>query len=139
MHRFSRLASAFVAIVLITPALIAAEDLSGKWSGSFNISMNGGESRESTVFMVAKHSGKELTGTVGPNEGEQWPIVKGTVTVTGSAGKEATKASFDVHPQDGGPPLHVELELVGGRLKGVGKAEDSGMSMSAVLDMARVK
>ena len=140
MQRFSRLASVFVIALLLAPALSAAEDLSGKWSGSFNITVSGMDPRESTVYMVVKHAGKDLTGTIGPNENEQWPIQKAVVTVTGTAPKEATKVTFEVQPQDGGsPPLHVELELVSGHLKGAGKAEQGGMNMSAVIDMTRVK
>jgi hypothetical protein len=139
MHRASRLASVFVLALLLTPALFAAEDLSGKWSGSFNISISGAEARESTVYMVMKHAGKDATGTIGPNEGEQWPIQKGLVTVTGEAPKETTKVAFEVQPQDGGPQLHVELELVAGHLKGTGKAEQGGISMTAAIDMTRVK
>ena len=140
MQRASRLVSLFVIALLLTPALFAAEDLTGKWSGSFNITLGGMEPRESTVYMVVKHGGKDVTGTIGPNEGEQWPIQKGVVTVTGTAPKEMTKVTFSVQPEDGGsPPLQVELDLVDGHLKGTGKAEQGGMSMSAAIDMTRVK
>lgn len=76
---------------------------------------------------------------MGPNEGEQWPIQDAGVTVAGAAPKETTKVIFGVQPGDGGPPLHVELELVAGHLKGTGKAEQGGISMSAAIDMTRVK
>ena len=136
----SRIASAFVAILLVVPTLFAAEDLSGKWSGTFVASMNGGASETETAYMVLKHAGKELTGTAGPSEDRQWPILKGTVAVAGAAPKQTTKVSFDVHADAGsGPLLHFELELVDGHLKGNAKAEQNGMTMTAVLDLTRVK
>jgi hypothetical protein len=139
MQRFSRIASVFVIALLVAPSLFAAEDLTGKWSGSFNITVSGMEPRESTVYLVMKHAGKQATGTIGPNEGEQWPIHDGVVTVAGTVPKETTKVVFEVQPGDGGPPLHVELDLVDGHLKGTGKAEQGGISMSAAIDMTRVK
>ena len=140
MQRLSRLISVFVLAILVSPALFAAEDLTGKWSGSFNITINGSPAQDTTVFAIMKHAGKDLTGTIGGTEAEQWPIMKGVVTVSGTAPKESTKVAFEVQPQDGGtPPLHVELELIDGHLKGIGKAEFNGMAMAAAIDMTRVK
>ena len=140
MKMFSRIASAFVVAVLFTPAIFAAEDVSGKWSGSFNISINGAAQGSESAYMVLKHSGKDLTGTAGPNEGQQWPVLKGTVTVTGTAPKETTKLSFDVQSEAGnGPMFHFELELVNGHLKGNAKADQEGVSVVAELDLTRVK
>lgn len=136
----NRFVSLLVAVLLLAPSLFAAEDLTGKWSGSFMVSINGSEAREDYAYMVFKHAGKELTGTAGPNENQQWPILKGVVSVTGTAPKESTKASFDVASEGGaGPTIHFELELVSGRLKGAGKAEQDGNTMTATLDLARVK
>jgi hypothetical protein len=138
--KLSRIASVLVVALLLSPALFAAEDLTGKWTGTFVTSMNGEAPNNDTALMVFKHTGKELTGTAGPNVGQQWTIQKGTVTVTGAAGKEQTKVAFDVPMGEGaGPTLHVELELVGGRLKGNAKAEMDGMKLTAVIDLQREK
>ena len=138
--KLTRIASAFVAILFVAPSLFAAEDLTGKWSGTFVISMNGGAAQNEAAYMVLKHTGKELTGTAGPSVDRQWPILKGTVTVAGTAPKESTKVSFDVQDHgEAGPLMHFELELIDGHLKGNAKAEQDGMSMTAVLDLTRVK
>ena len=137
--KLTRVASAFVAILLLAPTLFAAEDLTGKWTGSFVMSMNGQTETEG-AYMELKHVGKELTGTAGPSADRQWPIQKGTIVVSGAAPKESTKASFDVQEGGGsGPLLHFELELIDGHLKGNAKAEQNGMSMTAVIDLTRVK
>jgi len=138
--KFNRVAPVFVAILLVVPTLFAAEDLTGKWSGTFVVSMNGGAQENESAYMVLKHTGKELTGTAGPSVERQWTILKGTVVVSGTAPKETTKVSFDVQDHGAtGPMLHFELELIDGHLKGNAKAEEGGMAMTAVLDLTRVK
>ncbi len=138
--KLTRIASALVALLLVAPTVFAAADLTGKWSGTFVVSMNGGAQENESAHMVFKHSGKELTGTAGPTVDRQWPILKGSVVVSGAAPKETTKVSFDVQAGEGGGPImHFELELIDGHLKGNAKAEQDGMTMTAALDLTRVK
>lgn len=138
--KLTRIACALVAILLVAPAVLAAEDLTGKWSGSFTVSVNGAEQGQEAAYMDLKHAGKQLTGTAGPSADQQWPIQKGTIVVSGTAPKESTKALFEVQSEGGnGPLLHFELDLVEGHLKGNAKAEQNGVSMTAVLDLTRVK
>ena len=139
--KLNRFASALVAVVLLAPAVFAAEDLTGKWSGAFIITMDGGDPRDDVAHMVvAKHAGAELTGSVGPNPDQQWPILKAKVDVVKADGKEVTKLSFDVQAEGGaGPLIHFDLELVAGHLKGKAGAEADGRKMSAVVDLTRIK
>lgn len=123
----SKFARVLVAVLLFSPMLIGAEDLTGTWAGTFVVSMDGGEPRPDSAHMVLKQTGTALTGTAGPNVDQQWPIVKGTV--------EGAKATFDV--EGDGPLMHFELTLVEGHLKGQGKAEQDGRTMSAILDLQR--
>ena len=127
---------ALVAVLLAVPmfASAAAEDLSGKWSGKFIISVNG-ETRDDVAFAVLKHKGTEFGGTIGPNEGEQWPIGKAKLEET----KETQKVTFEVTHPSGEGTAKFELALVKGHLVGKATIEGGGQSMSADVDLERVK
>jgi len=118
---------AAVALLLAT-VLLAAEDLTGKWSGSFNMTLDG-QTREDVVYMVLKQNGAELTGTAGPNLNQQWPILKGKI--------EGDKVTFEVQTDE--PLIKFDLTLAEGHLKGNAKAEHQGRSMQAVVDAQRQK
>ena len=114
--------------LLLATVLLAAEDLTGKWSGSFNMTLDG-QTREDAVYMVLKQSGAELTGTAGPNVNQQWPILKGKI--------EVDKVTFEVQTDE--PLIKFDLTLTEGHLKGNAKAEHQGRSMQAVVDAQRQK
>ena len=144
----SRVARVLVLLLLLSPVLYAAgatvpyaaEDLTGKWAGSFIVTMNG-ETKDDTAHMVAKQTGADLTGTIGPNADTQWPILKGKIATTKVEGKDVTKATFDVEVggDSSGPLAHFVLTLTDGHLKGNAKAEDNGNTIAAVLDLQRIK
>jgi len=52
--------------------------VTGKWSGTHAADPNA-EAKESTALLVLKQSGSDITGTVGPNADEQFPIQKGKI------------------------------------------------------------
>ena len=136
----SRFATVLIAVLMLAPAVFAAEDLTGKWGGSFVITMDGQPPREDVVHMVATHKGTELTGTVGPNPDRQWTILNGKVATTKVEGKEVTKITFEVVVDgDGGHKAQFDLALIGDHLKGTAKAEGDGHVMSVAVDMTRVK
>ena len=114
--------------LLLATVLLAAEDLTGKWSGSFNMTLDG-QTREDAVYMVLKQNGAELTGTAGPNVNQQWPILKGKI--------EVDKVTFEVQTDE--PLIKFDLTLTEGHLKGNAKAEHQGRSMQAVVDAQRQK
>lgn len=136
----SRVVRVLVLVLLFTPCLFAAEDLSGKWSGTFVTTTDGGATQEHTAYMVAKHAGADFTGTIGPSADQQWPILKGKVEAVKESGKETTKATFDVQTDDSSSLLvHFELTLIDGHLKGTAKAQQDGHAMNAVADLVRLK
>src|SRR5262249_39945764 len=108
-------------------SLMASEELTGKWSGSFIITSSDGETKDSQAFMDLKQKGTDLTGTAGPDSDKQWPIQKGKV--------EGNKVTFEV--QSDGPLIRFDLTLVDGRLKGEAKCEHEGRSMKAAVDLQR--
>ena len=116
-------------VLFLAPALMAAEDLTGKWSGSFVITFSDGESKDSRAFMDLKQNGAEITGTAGENPNKQWAIQKGKV--------EGNKVTFEVQTDE--PLVKFELTLVDGHLKGEAKAEHEGRSMKAAVDLQRQK
>ena len=137
MHRFRSVLSAAAIVLLLSPAIAAAQapvkapaqtaDLTGTWAGTFVMTMDGGESRDDVAHMVLKQTGKELTGTAGPDTERQWQIVKGKI--------DGAKITFEVLAD--GPVISFDLTLVDGHLKGTAKAEQDGRSMSAVVDLQR--
>src|SRR6476660_9707707 len=65
-----------VATVFLLAASAMAGDLTGKWSGTFKV--DGGDHNVPQLFIL-KQQGKTLTGTGGPNAGEQYPIENGRI------------------------------------------------------------
>ena len=136
----SHIARLAVLLLLLSPSVFAsAEDLSGKWSGTFVVTMGDQPAHDDTAYMIATQKGADLTGSIGPNESQQFPILKGKIATVKEAGKDVTKVSFDVQPDNGPDVAHVELAIVDGHLKGKLTAEANGQKVSAVLDLTRVK
>lgn len=121
-----KLAGVVGLLLLLACPLIAAEDLTGKWSGSFIISMDG-QTKDDVAFMVLKQNGSELTGTAGPNPDQQWAIQKGKI--------EGNKITFEVQTDE--PLIKFNLTLADGHLKGEANAEHEGRSLKATVDVQR--
>ncbi len=113
-------------LVLASALLAAADGVTGKWAGTFVITIDG-ETKDDVAYMVLKQNGAELTGTGGPNADQQWPIQNGKV--------EGNKLTFGV--QSDGPLIKFDLALVDGHLKGEAKAEQDGHTLKAVVDLQR--
>jgi hypothetical protein len=116
-------------VLFLAPALMAADDLTGKWSGSFVITFSDGETKDSKAFMDLKQKGAEIMGTAGENPDRHWAIQKGKV--------EGNKITFEIQTDE--PLVKFELTLVDGHLKGEAKAEHEGKSMKAAVDLQRQK
>ncbi|HET9385750.1 MAG TPA: hypothetical protein VFO67_11425 [Gemmatimonadales bacterium] len=124
----TRLAFAILVAVVCGSAGTAAQatEVTGKWTGTLTFSING---QQQPVFMILTQKGTELTGSAGPREDRQWPMVSGKV--------EGGKATFEV--QTDGPLLKFSLTLTDGRLKGEASGEAAGQTMTAAVDVDRVK
>jgi hypothetical protein len=107
----------------------AQTDLSGKWSGSFKITTADGESNEGTAIFVLKQKGTDVTGTVGPSETEQFPILKGKV----DGDKITLQVDHDGHP------IQLALVLAADHMKGDASIPMDGQEAKAKIDVTRVK
>lgn len=103
-----------------------AADLTGKWLGSFT--PEGGE-HDIPLLLILKQQGTTLSGSAGPNAGEQYPIENGRV--------EGKKASFQVTTGE----WKFTYSLTGDResLKGDLTLESPTESRTAKVTLNRVK
>lgn len=121
------LCSMLLAVCALTAA--ADTDITGKWSGSVNATTPEGEAKTETAFLVLKQTGSEITGTVGPNEGEQFPIQKGKI----DGDKITIEADHEGHT------IKLALVLAEDHIKGDATIEMEGQAKTAKIDVTRVK
>jgi hypothetical protein len=120
-----------ILVCLLMPVawVSTAQDVTGKWSGSFKtIRPDWITDDDTTIFLNLKQSGAELGGTAGPTAEKQWPL-KGKI--------EGGKLTFDV--QTDAPLIKFSLTLVDGHLLGDAVAEHEGRRLAAKIDAVRVK
>ena len=117
--------------VLGALALVAAVEpnVTGKWTGSFNVIGSDGQTKDSTALLVLKQAGTEITGTVGPNENEQHAITKGRI--------EGNKIVLE--SADGELSLKFDLTLAEDRITGDVNAVGEGRTLKAKLDVTRAR
>ncbi|HEV8130810.1 MAG TPA: hypothetical protein VGQ81_06135 [Acidobacteriota bacterium] len=105
----------------------SAADVSGKWTGSFDVTAPNGETKNDRAVMNLKQNGDEITGTAGPSDERQWAIGKGKI--------EGDKITFEVQTNE--PLIKFELRLIDGHLKGEASGEGGGGTMKAKVDLTR--
>jgi len=120
-----------ISALLLTALTLSAGELTGKWSGKFDITNSQGETKPDSAVMNLKLDGTTVTGTAGPNEDQQWAIRKGKL--------ENGKLTFEVVPEGGdGALLIFDLVFDGDTIKGTASGTgDGGEKMSAKLDLKR--
>ena len=118
-------------VLLAVGALTAVTDtnVTGVWSGSFRTSATHGDPREITAYLVLKQSGGEITGTVGPSEDQQFPIVKGKI--------EGDKITIEVENE--GNKIKLDLVLADDSITGDASLLIQGETRTAKVDLKRVK
>lgn len=118
---------ALAALVLAAPADV---NLTGKWTGSFNIQgPDGAQLEQGEIVMHLKQAGASLSGTIGPSEEEQLPIVVGKV--------EGDKVTIEVKREQS--VVKVDLTLTGDRLKGGAALTMQDRNATAKIDAGRAK
>ena len=120
-----------ICLLLLTGLTLSAGELTGKWSGKFDITTADGESKADSAVMNLKLDGTKVTGTAGPNEDQQWTIRNGKL--------EAGKLTFEVVPEgdnDKGS-LVFDLEFDGETIRGTVSGHDGDNKLSAKVDLKR--
>lgn len=123
---------AILCILLLGALALAAApdtDVTGKWTGSFNITNQDGQTKEATACLLLKQNGSAITGTVGPDEGEQHNITKGKI--------EGDKITLLV--EDEGRTITFDLVLAADRIKGDVNMSHDGQTGKAKIDVGRAK
>ena len=119
----------FLMLAALAGVAMADVDVTGKWSGTFNATNPDGESKESTALLVLKQSGSDISGTVGPNEDEQFPIKKGKI--------DGDKITLEVDHD--GHNMTFNLVLAADRITGEAQMSRDGQTMKAKIDVGRAK
>ncbi|MBS1853807.1 MAG: TIGR03435 family protein [Acidobacteria bacterium] len=97
----------FAFCAMAVPAMLAAADVSGAWTGTVG----------SPVYLVLKQEGNHLSGTAGPTAGEQVATFQGG-TVDGD------HVAFRVGP------YQLDLKVEGDRMSGAATSGDSAMQVA---------
>ena len=118
-----------VLAALISFAVAADIDVSGKWSGSFNATGQNGEIKETTAVMLLKQSGTDISGTVGPSDDAQFAIQKGKI----EGDKITLEADHDGHT------IRFDLVLADNRISGDVSMSVEGQTAKAKIDVTRAK
>jgi hypothetical protein len=117
-----------LAVLIFSTLTALGADVSGKWTGSFVITLDG-EQKDDVALLDLKQVDGKITGTAGPNAEKQFPIKAGTI--------EGNKIRLEVDAHEA--PITMELILDGDRITGDAKSEHEGKKMTAKLDLKREK
>ena len=114
-----------ICLLLLTGLTLSAGELTGKWSGKFDITTADGELKPDSAVMNLKLDGTKVTGTAGPNEDQQWTIKNGKL--------EAGKLTFEVVPEgdDDKGLLVFDLVFDGDTIRGTATGHDGDNKLSA--------
>jgi len=128
--------SGMVIITALAASLGAAQDVTGRWSGTFTFVADG-QTQQTGVYAVLTQKGTELTGTIGPEERIQYSITNGKIEVT----KDAVVLTFAAARtnRDVSFTSTYDLRLVRGRLVGKAKIVSEGKTTEADMDVQRAK
>jgi len=118
----------FLLLAALASVAMADVNVTGKWSGSFNITRGDGDSKDSTAVLMLKQTGTDITGSAGPNEDEQFPIRKGTI--------EGDKITLEVD-HDGSTIQFALVMNAANRISGEANMSRDGETAKAKVDVTR--
>ncbi len=114
-------------LLMLLAASLSAADLTGKWSGTYDVTVSDGDPMKGRVLMVLTQTGDEITGTIGPDEQQQSRIAKGKV--------EGDRITFQ--SQTEGPLMHFDLRLEDNHIRGEAKGEMEDTKIRAKIELTR--
>jgi hypothetical protein len=132
MKKMARLLMLLASLVALTNAgraqTSASPDLSGRWSGSFDVVQPDGSVQPDSALFLLKQNGNILTGTAGQSETRQSPIANGEVV--------GSDAHFDVvvNPQ---LTVHVDFAIDTDHLHGSATGMPVNPGAKVVVDARR--
>jgi hypothetical protein len=120
-----------ICLLLLTGLTLSAADLTGKWSGKFDITTADGENKPDSAVMNLKVDGTKVMGTAGPNEDQQWAIRNGKL--------DGGKLTFEVVPEGDEDKGLLVFDLVfdGDSIRGSATGREGDNKMSAKVDLKR--
>src|SRR5437879_517834 len=104
-----------VTFLLLAASVASAADVSGAWSGTTRLSLNG-KIEEDTMYLSLRQVADQITGTAGPTLQQQAPIRNGKI--------EGLRVTFDLPVPNG--VFHFDINLENEHLKGAVVAEAQG-------------
>ncbi len=117
---------ALLVSLLFTALVLSAADVTGKWSGSFDVKTHDGGTKNIPAYMVLKQTGDKVTGTGGPSADRQ------DATLNGKLDGNALTLSAEHNLQI----MNFQLQADGGSLKGeVTRNNDGGSKEMAVVSL----
>jgi hypothetical protein len=119
-------------LALAVTAVSLFADVTGKWTGSFDVTSDG-ESHNDSAVLILKQDGTNITGTAGPNEEKQFKIQKGSL--------DGNTLKLEVVNDEDGENniIHVTLTVDGDKMTGDANAEHDGKKMTAKMALTRQK
>jgi hypothetical protein len=117
-------------LAAIAMAIPADTDVSGKWTGTMTRTGPEGNGDTSPALLILKQAGSEITGSAGPNDGEQFPLKKGMIA--------NGKVTIEIEPQVN-QSIKLELVVAGEKMTGDITMSRDGQSRTGKLEVARSK
>ena len=114
-------------LILMAACSLAGTDLSGKWTGTYDVSVSDGDTMKGRVFMTLTQNGSDVSGTIGPDEQQQSPIAKGKI--------DGDRITFE--SQTEGPLMRFDLRLVDDHIRGEAVGDLQDTKIRAKINLAR--
>ena len=118
--------SLLLCLILLMSATAFAADVTGTWVVTLSVTAQDGTARRDFGLAILQQNGNAITGSLGPDESRQNPIVEGTI--------KDNKITLKVRPQ---PDRTMTFDLTVSGEKLVGNVERSGSPDKGAVEFVR--